>query len=703
MMMMRVGAILSRNLRRRQIGGLFYCTCSFDATNSISNSNPSNFISQVEQPTFVKHPLDTLDQLPSSDNESLSSDEESSSSDEEFSASDEESSSSDGESSYSYGKKYSRFHVKWSLEEILKRPLTDVDHYKGLVAPLAQVFSVSLHTDSDDDKPCDIYGTICTTNAQGLTLNNLYKRPHANSEVIPNGGILSLKGGLNNFLTYSPTTNTTIDLDLNVKSRNTVLVIKEKRNLHSFNQDDFEDSSNKLIKDIVHGEGCFAVIYYAKFLYAVRAVVRVAIFSKRDPSSAVADVYGNIALGYGNARKYCNNDDEVRHMKCTLFSKTFDHPKRVRVGETMKLSNYVVAMPAYSSLVIDADISDSHGRLAAGSLEIPFDGPHQKVIDGEFGTIAVTVLFSTPRRSEYIAEVGEFAEQAEDPHLEIDDRKKNLEVVDDERFDGAVLTELLSVYVGGTNHEVPAVCGSIRIFDSFHPDWTIFERRLDNPVYFSVDKGFIPIEKHSVIDTDYYCSIKFCFADPLNGKELCISDGTICFEYVLLMHNPPCVPLDKRLCSYIQGAHGYALLHYIIFESACQAKVEITLFSNQQNHLLSSLPVRLCGFVVASYNNHTYTTAYEKKYCRSRLFYKPQPEFVEVDSDMIVPLSKSVIAVPEGVGLVVEVNMEVLSPGNKKDIVFGKKVFNVNMSRPMHEEILGNCYGVQISTKFTCA
>ncbi|XP_074281963.1 uncharacterized protein LOC141606653 isoform X2 [Silene latifolia] len=706
MRMMRIG---------RQIGGLLTklpTTTKYDdvllnflrlrAHHFPSFFCTSNFISQVEQPSILKYPLDKLDDeqpsldghcSASSDGECSSSDEECSSSDEEFSSSDGECTSSDGE----WDSEEEQFvgYEQWTLDEKSHRPGRFKNPSRGLVVPLVQVYSVSLHTDFDyGNGPCDIYGSIRATNSQGV-ITNLYMRDIANHETVPNGGSLSLVERFYKFLSYGPTTNTTIDLDLSDKSRNTVL-INEKHNLHSFTEE-FEDSSYKLIKKIIPGAHCFAVVYYAKFLYAVRAVIKVAIFSKRDTTSPSVDVYGDIAVGYPNARQYCNNDDEVRHMKCTLFSKPFDDPERVMVGTTMRLSRYVVAMPIYSSLVIDADISDSHGRLASGSLEFQTGGQCKKLIDDEFGTIIVIVRLETPYR-EFIPEVdirekyvGENDSDAltEDSH----DRVK---------FGEAMLAELFSVYVDGTDLEV-AVCGKISVEDSYTREWNMFESNLDTPEFFPQGKGFVTIKGDYPIDCDCAFSIYLYFVDPISTKKLCNKEITYAYIEITQRYGVRYgvrtytdVPPDKRLCSVFKLGNGYVLLHYIIFYHACQATVEIKFVSDHP----SSLPVKIFGSVIASYSNHNYSTMYEKKYYRSRLFDKPQTEFVQLDSDLSLPLSKSIVVVPEGAGLVIEVDLETLSSGNLKDVVFNKKELRINLSRTVCEEIVGKYFRVQISANF---
>ncbi|XP_074281976.1 uncharacterized protein LOC141606661 [Silene latifolia] len=687
--MMRIGAIW---VGRRQIGGLLTklpTTTKYD--DALLNflrlrAHPfpsffctSNFISQVKQLTVNKYPLDQLDKLSPSDDECSSSDDECSSSEEED---------------------------RWpSDKKILPTWLFNVERF--IVAPFIQVFSVSLHTDANDDRPCEIYGSIYATNARGV-VSNLYTKFISNPETVPNKGILSLKGGYDIVLSYGPSTNTSIDFDLSDKSRNSV-VIKEKHNLHSFNED-FEDTSNKLIKDIVYGERCFALVYYAKFLYACRAVVYVAFYTKRDTTSTCVDVHGSIVVGYDNARRFCNNDDEVRDMKYLLFSKPFDQPERVIVGRTMKLSRSVVVLPAGSALVIDADVSDSRGRLVHGSVEFHVDGQSKKSIDDEFGTIKVIVAFDPPR-SEFIpdfdrreedfgeAELDALTENSlvrshQEQNLTLTSPSDNIVEVS-ENFYGVTLAELFSVYVYGTNHEVSTVCGKISVEDRpfLYPGRNIFQRDLDYPYIFSEEKGSILIEGHYPPNSDRPFCIYLYLIDPTtNNNELC--RGEIVYDHVAPRGD---VPLNKRLCSYIKGAHGYALLHYIIFTRACQATVEIRFLLPDHP---SSLPIFICGSVFASYSNQSYSTMYAKKYYRSRLFYKPQADRIQLVDDLRIPLSKSVVVVPKGAALVVELDLDILSCGNVKDIVFGKKEMNISLSRTIRAEILGKYSGVQISAKF---
>ncbi|XP_074294549.1 uncharacterized protein LOC141622415 [Silene latifolia] len=717
--MMRIGSIVSRNLRRQQIGGVLTKLPTTKYDDALLNflhlrAHPfpsffcsSNFISQVEQTTVNKYPLDQLDKLSLSDDECSSSEDECSSSDDECSSSDEED---------------KWFTKDWSLDEKIFQSWYFSEVKRNIVAPFIQVFSVSLHTDIDDDKPCEVYGSIYATNSRGV-VSNLYTKFVANPETVPNKGILSLKGGYDIVLSYGPSTNTTIDFNVSDKSRNTV-VIKEKHNLHSFNED-FEDTSNKLIKDIVYGERCFALVCYAKFLYGCRVVVYVAIYTKRDTTSTCVDVHGSIVVGYDNARRFCNNDDEVRDMKYLLFNKPFDQPERVIVGRTMKLSRSVVVLPAGSALVIDADVSDSRGRLVSGSVEFHVGGQSKKSIDDEFGTIKVIVVLDRPH-SEFIPDfdsredVGEAELDALTDNSrvgvsnKIDDQKniqarshpeQNLTLTHFEGtrssdntveasklFYGLTLAELFSVYVCGTNHKVSSVCGKISVEDSnLDRVKNIFGRDLDNPDILSEEKGSILIEGQYPMRCHDPFRMYLYLIDPTNNKELCWGE----FDYNHITSRGD-LPLNKRLCTYIKGAHGYALLHYVIFDSACQATVEIRFLPDHP----SSLPIFICGSVFATYSNQSYSTMYAKKYYRSRLFYKPKTDRIQLVDDLRIPLLKSVVVVPEGAALVVELDLDILSCSNVKDIVFGKKEMKIGLSRTIRAEILGNYSGVQISAKF---
>ncbi|XP_074294544.1 uncharacterized protein LOC141622409 [Silene latifolia] len=180
--------------------------------------------------------------------------------------------------------------------------------------------------------------------------------------------------------------------------------------------------------------------------------------------------------------------------------------------------------------------------------------------------------------------------------------------------------------------------------------------------------------------------------DPTNNKELCWGE----FDYNHITSRGE-LPLNKRLCTYIKGAHGYALLHYVIFNRACQATVEIRFLPD---HPSLSVPIFICGSVFATYSNQSYSTMYAKKYYRSRLFYKPQTDRIQLVDDLRIPLLKSVVVVPKGAALVVELDLDILSCGNVKDIVFGKKEMNISLSKTIRAEIPGKYSGVQISAKF---
>ncbi|KAJ8449681.1 hypothetical protein Cgig2_001337 [Carnegiea gigantea] len=230
-----------------------------------------------------------------------------------------------------------------------------------LAAPLVQVFSVWIHSNFVDGRPCEIYGSICAT--EGPSTSFLYRREADESETIQELGKLSLIGPGLKIYTY-----------------------------------------DKLRMVVVQTENNFAYLYYVAFQFAVSAVVEAAIIERADDArSCFANVYGSLVASYSDNRRFCKSDDELKYLQTALFEKSSDKPLRMVVGTPIILSTSVVAVPAYSSLVIEVNLFDSQVQLASGRMEFPARsfGERTELIQSENGSVQVKVTWRNAYRCMY--------------------------------------------------------------------------------------------------------------------------------------------------------------------------------------------------------------------------------------------------------------------------------------------------------------
>ncbi|XP_057530526.1 uncharacterized protein LOC130808967 isoform X2 [Amaranthus tricolor] len=117
--------------------------------------------------------------------------------------------------------------------------------------------------------------------------------------------------------------------------------------------------------------GCCVTMFYAILEHAVIASIQVRVIDKNVvPLSSKYQVRGTIFASYSHFEV---GDDSVIKEECkTTIFKTSDFKSvKAEHGKKLELSRWVVAVPAYSSLIIEADLwdTDSSIKIAEGKLE----------------------------------------------------------------------------------------------------------------------------------------------------------------------------------------------------------------------------------------------------------------------------------------------------------------------------------------------
>ncbi|KAL2944014.1 60 kDa jasmonate-induced protein [Bienertia sinuspersici] len=564
----------------------------------------------------------------------------------------------------------------------------------ALATPIIQVFSVTVDTSFDDDRLCEIYGSIRAMEGQNTSFN-LYDRCPEDSESIQKHGTLSLIGP--NDEVMFPFTGVTLDFCLRDKIRE-VEVIKGNVSLDSLiGEGDYFD---KLMKVVIKGEHGLACVHYAIFQFGVLGTLEVAITElKGNLSGYFSSIYGSLVATYGNSRQYCCTDDDLKYFESVLLRKPSDEQIQIMVGNPIQLSRYVVVVPAYSSIRVEANLWDSNGRIIDDYIdfEVRCLSGETKFIKSQCACLQVKVRWEDAYVQFYKDRMLKAKTKAVEDNDQEEMQKKrrvgavNLASVSAVR--GRLLTEIFSVCIGGITQEIHALCGTIMVQNGltnyyiYDKDDSCFELLTDN---FASTHG----PHHVVENSEFYLSLNL--KDPIRDLE--VSRGYLCWNAGLLMTNDMSW-YYKRLCSVVRGKDGFAAVHYMIFSNAFKAHVEVRLFPKSS----ADVSANVCGHLVAYYRGCDYSNSYRKKYYRSRLFYVPHNNSVEMTMGSNITLSRSVVAVPAISSLYIEADLRVIAltdVGNSKmESVFGTVEFEIDMSLTSKVIKGENCW-IKLSVKY---
>ena len=156
---------------------------------------------------------------------------------------------------------------------------------------------------------------------------------------------------------------------------------------------------------------------------------------------------------------------------------------------------------------------------------------------------------------------------------------------------GFQAAEIFSVYVGGVDCEVSAICGTITVFYSCDPT-LIYDKGPDDPEVLNDDKFACIGGNVAFRNVDF--TIVIDLKDPIRARKMSKGEFSWCAFRLRVAHSMSWY--DKRICSVIRGKHGYAAVHYTIFKSAVKATLEDVFFSNN----FAGVPHSLHGTLVCS-------------------------------------------------------------------------------------------------------
>jgi len=275
--------------------------------------------------------------------------------------------------------------------------IPDVGNQFILVAPVLEVFSVSIHRGGEhndaflDEGPCHIYGKVLVTDRRGNTYY-LYRRSRTEPEIVSLNGTLSLTGP--NMDPIMPSKVLEVEVDLKDITRG-IDIANGTFTLDYTTDYDYEVATSKRVE----GKHSYATVHYTTFRFAITATVNVQFTAQDDGSRAVADVHGKL-VAYSSIRHADNADDEVKsYFSRTLFEKQRNESVHMESGSSLKLSRYVVGVAAYSSLEIQVDLVDDLSGWQTANKTLVFQSkyiygyPETQDIVVQGGIIKVEVVW----------------------------------------------------------------------------------------------------------------------------------------------------------------------------------------------------------------------------------------------------------------------------------------------------------------------
>ncbi|CAO2829928.1 unnamed protein product [Amaranthus hypochondriacus] len=261
---------------------------------------------------------------------------------------------------------------------------------------MVEVFQIRIDNFDDTERRGELYGHVQSVDGEGpLTL---YHRARATPEHIRANSNISLRGPQRSIILFG---NFAINLDLRLCGNvEDVVLAKWQLSWTSMKPEiayiargpflkDFSDQPNNLLTSQTKVEhvfagyeqplsatfegsnGCCVTMFYAIFEHAVQACIKVKVVDiSAVPIHLKYQVRGSIFASYSHF-EVGNNSVIKNECKTTLFKTSDFESVKAEHNKVIELSRCIVAVPAYSSLIIEADLwdTDSSFKIAKGKLE----------------------------------------------------------------------------------------------------------------------------------------------------------------------------------------------------------------------------------------------------------------------------------------------------------------------------------------------
>ncbi|KAL2928447.1 Ribosomal protein S6 kinase delta-1 [Bienertia sinuspersici] len=513
-----------------------------------------------------------------------------------------------------------------------------------LAGPLVQVISVQVLPDViDQNKPLTIYGRIYaefrdTTSGEKI-VHDLYNRKCDNAEVLGPSGTLTL---------ISPDCSSW-PLDICMSFPNTRLVV------------------DVCAGEYVHGEAGALAMRYISMPLAVYGHVRLLFTPKQsnildEENHPSLNVKGKIVARFGIIFGSHASEEYTLFEKQSNEFERVDLSPRKRMGG-MRLSRGWVGVPAYSSLILDLDLSEfgTERKILKETVELRVENglvSGDKFIVDDI-LISVRVGWHSPRpRGRCTEEVCGIELEDESSSDEIPPQETTKEESDEQMIEACVPEAssntrppwfLRAHQNSRAEFKAMQVYGSIEVSSSACT-FDVFKREAKDAFVLSEHSKTLPvIDGFRVYDDCDSLEVKIDLKDVENC--LCIR-GYIEWDWEVRDNGSLC--LDNQLCSIVQGEQCFAAIHYTVFSEAVQANIDV-LYIPKSEHV--DVHPKVYGSLIAQYNNYDYISQYNKDNYRIVLFQRNQENPAQPGNNGMIALSRSVVAVPVKSSLIIEANL----------------------------------------------
>lgn len=258
----------------------------------------------------------------------------------------------------------------------------------------------------------------------------------------------------------------------------------------------------------------------------------------------------------------------------------------------------------------------------------------------------------------------------------------------DDEYEGRALLEVFAVIVNNIDGESPGdLYGTIKVTDGLFSQYIYNRERGNSESVYPNGKATLTGPTQSCVsaldDIIIQVALMDKDADPSPDDE--VSNGEIAWSVYNVYTNV----YDKTLFEKIDGTYGSVNVVYGVLSNAVQAYVEVIMINGDKED-----PADVYGSILAG-NNHPEFGKQEIV-----LFRRDSDDYIEVGEGAVIPLLRSIVAVPLNSELIIRADLldhDKLSPDD--EIANGTKNFPAKLSGEVQDYISGQ-YG-QIKVKVT--
>jgi hypothetical protein len=219
--------------------------------------------------------------------------------------------------------------------------------------PVAQIMSLTVKPNQEDNKQLALYGTIYVSYFDAYktpVVHQIYSRLPDVPEILGTDRSLTLEGPDDSsylFDAYLPLLKTRVDVNLFDQTNS---VFARKSFFLDYNIDD--DNYEQVKSMVIQCQQGSLTLHYIVILFGVHCHLQVAIpVTKGVEKNEIVNVNGTIVA------RYADTHGNYSSQECVLINKQDTEFEQVQ-NLYVKLSRCWVSLPAYSSLIIEVDLSE---------------------------------------------------------------------------------------------------------------------------------------------------------------------------------------------------------------------------------------------------------------------------------------------------------------------------------------------------------